>query len=81
MTLKDELLALNDKHNKLMQEHGRALFEQISKKCKEAASRGEFFITLSESIHPVTKQLLINEGLKVDEQNYRNEITIEIGWM
>lgn len=80
MKLKDELLALNDKYNKLMQEHGRALFEQISKKCKEAAGRGEHFITLSESIHPVTKQLLINEGLTVNEQDYRNETTTEIGW-
>lgn len=80
MTLKDELLALNDKHNKLIQEHGRALFEQISKKCKEAAKCGERFISLSESVPPVTKQLLINEGLTVTEQNYRNETTTEIGW-
>lgn len=79
--LKDLLVALNGEYNTRVQEQGRIRFEQISEMCKEAASRGERFVVLSESLPPVTKQLLINEGLTVNEQSYRNEVTTEIGWM
>lgn len=37
MGLKDELLDLNTKHKNLVNEHGIVCFEQLSKKCKEAA--------------------------------------------
>jgi hypothetical protein len=81
MSLKEDLVALNVKHKNLVKDFGIGCFNRLSAKCKEAAEKGGYEISVPiEEVPPVAWKLLVEEGLTIKEYSERNETTVLISW-